>query len=77
MGDGGNHWKDVIVKKNEDKDKIHGLRLNFYIKEEEDLINRKFSVAVLHLKGRNIFGLMGRTILLRRGGIQSNWTTSI
>ena len=47
------HWRDVD-EYGEDNIKIRALRWYVYTREKEYLIKRKFSVSVLHPKGKNI-----------------------
>ena len=51
---GQDHWRDV-AEDGDNKQKIHTLRREVYIKEKEELIKVKFSVSVTHLKGGDIF----------------------
>ena len=44
-----------VAEEGDDEKKIHSLRWEVYIKEKEELINRKFSVSVPHPKGGAIF----------------------
>ena len=46
-----NQWKGVIVEKNKDRQKVHALGWDLYIKYKECLTKRKFSVAVPYPKG--------------------------
>ena len=50
------HWRD-LAEENNDKKKIHAMRLNVYVNEKEDLITRACLVSVPHPKWGTIFGL--------------------
>ena len=43
-------WKGVIVKNSGDTGKVNSILWDINMNEKEDLINTKFSVAVLHTK---------------------------
>ena len=47
------HWRDV-AEEGEDKEKIHALRSEIYVKAEKKLRKRYFLVSVPHTKGGNI-----------------------
>ena len=44
-----NHWRD-LAEENDNKNKIHALIWNVYVKEKEELIKRAFLVSVPHTK---------------------------
>ena len=44
------HWRD-IAEEGDDKNKIHALMWEVYVKENEELIKREFLVSVPHPKG--------------------------
>ena len=46
-------WRDLAEEKN-DKKKIHALRWNVYVKEQEEIITRALLVSVPHPKGGTI-----------------------
>ena len=48
-----NHWRDV-AEEGDDKNNIHDLRWDVYVKEEEELTKRDFLVSVPYTKGGNI-----------------------
>ena len=47
------HWRDV-AEDFKDNSKINSLRWDFYTKENQNLVNREFLVAVPHPKGGDI-----------------------
>ena len=47
------HRRDVVGE-GDDKNKIHALRLEVYVKKKDYLIKREFSVSVPHPKGGDI-----------------------
>ena len=51
------HWM-YVTEEGENKKNIHALRWEVYVKDNEILIKRLFSVSVPHTKGGNIFGLV-------------------
>ena len=51
------HWRDV-AEEGEDKNKIHTLRWEVYVKEKEELKKREFLVSVPNPKGGQLFGLV-------------------
>ena len=51
------HWNDV-AEEGDDKNNIHALRWELYVKEKEELIKIEFSVSVPHPKvGGNFLDL--------------------
>ena len=46
------HWR-YVAEDDKDRGKPHYLRWYFYTKDKDDLINRKFFVFDMHLKGGN------------------------
>ena len=54
LDDWENHRKDVIVVSNEEKDNVHTMRWEVYMRDKEELKNKHFSVAVPNMKGGNI-----------------------
>ena len=51
------NWREVFEEV-EDKEDIHALRWEVYVKEEEELIKRNSSVSVPHLKEGYVFGFV-------------------
>ena len=51
------NWRDVS-EEGENKNKMHSLRWDIYIKDKEDFIKRYFLVSVPHKKGGTLFGLV-------------------
>ena len=51
------HWRDV-AEEDENKNNIHTLRWEVYVRDKEDLIKKEFLVSVTHPKGGQLFGLV-------------------
>ena len=51
------HWRDV-AEEDENKNNIHTLRWEVYVRDKEDLIKKEFLVSVTYPKGGQLFGLM-------------------
>ena len=48
------HWQGVIEESHGEKGGVHSLRLDVYMKDKEEWMNRCFLVVVMYTKGVNI-----------------------
>ena len=56
------NWRDVFEDAN-DKKKIHALRLEIYVKYQEELIKREFLESVTHPKRGNFWTFVNNHII--------------